>query len=99
MRGNVWTGRGLLAAALRTKELSAGEGCFELSVGNPDKGLMSLEEAKRRVAQFVKTGLPLVVTQVPCSILSPSSCSCTRKNRAGIGILIGTGCAAGILQT
>ncbi|BDA48658.1 hypothetical protein COCOBI_12-3390 [Coccomyxa sp. Obi] len=57
--------KGLLAAALKTKELSAGEGCFELSVGNPDKGLMSLEEAKRRVAQFVKAGLPLVVTQAP----------------------------------
>jgi hypothetical protein len=61
-------GRGLLAAALKAKGLSGGEGCFELSVGNPDKGLMSLEEAKRRVAQFVKAGLPLVVTQVRCSI-------------------------------
>ncbi|KAK9917941.1 hypothetical protein WJX75_009936 [Coccomyxa subellipsoidea] len=57
--------KGLLAAALKAKGLSGGEGCFELSVGNPDKGLMSLEEAKRRVAQFVKAGLPLVVTQAP----------------------------------
>jgi len=55
--------RGLLAAALKAKGSQA-EGCFELSVGNPDKGLMSLEEAKRRVAQFVAAGLPLVVTQV-----------------------------------
>jgi hypothetical protein len=55
--------RGLLAAALRAKGLEA-EGCFELSVGNPDKGLMSLEEAQRRVQQFVDAGLPLVVTQV-----------------------------------
>ena len=61
-------GRGLLAAALKAKGLWGGEGCFELSVGNPDKGLMLLEEAKRRVAQFVKAGLPLVVTQVRCSI-------------------------------
>ncbi len=75
--GHLRTGRGLLAAALKTKELSVGEGCFELSVGNPDKGLMSLKEAKRRVAQFIKAGLPLVVTQVPFSNLSPP-CSCTR---------------------
>ncbi len=59
--------RGLLAAALKAKGLSGGEGCFELSVGNPDKGLMSLQEAKSRVAQFVTAGLPLVVTQVRCS--------------------------------
>ena len=55
--------RGLLAAALAAKGVDA-EGCFELSVGNPDKGLMSLEEARRRVRQFVDARLPLVVTQV-----------------------------------
>ncbi len=40
------------------------EGCFELSIGNADKGLLPLEEIRRRVAQFTQTGLPLVVTQV-----------------------------------
>jgi hypothetical protein len=55
--------RGLLAAALAAKGVDA-EGCFELSVGNPDKGLMSLEDAQARVQQFVDAGLPLVVTQV-----------------------------------
>lgn len=41
------------------------EGCFELSIGNADKGLLPLEEIKRRVAQFTQAGLPLVVTQAP----------------------------------
>jgi hypothetical protein len=40
------------------------EACFELSIGNADKGLLPLEEIKRRVAQFTTLGLPLVVTQV-----------------------------------
>ncbi len=40
------------------------EGCFELSIGNADKGLLPLEEIQRRVAQFIQAGLPLVVTQV-----------------------------------
>ena len=58
--------RGLLSAALNTKGLAETDGCFELSVGNPDKGLLPLDEIKRRVAQFVEQGLPLVVTQVRC---------------------------------
>ena len=58
--------RGLLSAALKTKGLAETDGCFELSVGNPDKGLLPLDEIKRRVAQFVEQGLPLVVTQVRC---------------------------------
>ena len=68
--------RGLLAAALKTKGIDA-DGCFEFSVGNPDKGLISLEEAKKRVAQFVEAGLPLVVTQVSkaCSTLCLSAIS------------------------
>lgn len=41
------------------------EGCFELSIGNADKGLLPLEEIQRRVAQFIQAGLPLVVTQAP----------------------------------
>ena len=39
------------------------EPCFELSIGNADKGLLPLEEIKRRVSQFTSSGLPLVVTQ------------------------------------
>lgn len=61
--------RGLLSAALKTKGLQETDGCFELSVGNPDKGQLPLDEIKRRVGQFVEQGLPLVVTQVltgPC---------------------------------
>ena len=62
--------RGLLSAALKTKGLAETDGCFELSVGNPDKGQLPLDEIKRRVSQFVEQGLPLVVTQVlttfPC---------------------------------
>lgn len=37
-------------------------GCFELSLGNADKGLLPLEEAERRVRQFAQRGLPLLVT-------------------------------------
>ncbi|EFN55865.1 hypothetical protein CHLNCDRAFT_31015 [Chlorella variabilis] len=36
------------------------EPCFELSIGNADKGLLPLEEIKRRVSQFTSSGLPLV---------------------------------------
>ncbi len=56
--------RELLAAACRMRGDDA-EGCFELSVGNADKGLLPLEEIQRRLAQFTATGLPVVVTQVP----------------------------------
>jgi hypothetical protein len=41
------------------------EGCFELSVGNADKGLLALEEVQRRVAQFEQSRLPLIVTSAP----------------------------------
>ena len=40
------------------------DGCFEMSVGNPDKGVMPLEELRKRVQQFVKADIPLVVTHV-----------------------------------
>ncbi len=40
------------------------EGCFELSIGNADKGFLPLEEIQRRVSQFTQAGLPLAVTQV-----------------------------------
>ncbi len=65
--------RGLLSAALKTKGLDETDGCFELSVGNPDKGQLPLDEIKRRVSQFVEQGLPLVVTQVLTSISCPQT--------------------------
>lgn len=39
-------------------------GCFELSVGNPDKGVLPIDTVRERIAQFVEAGLPVVVTQV-----------------------------------
>lgn len=53
----------MLEAATRLRPSM--EGAFELSIGNADKGLLSLEEIKRRVSQFTASGLPLVVTQAP----------------------------------
>jgi hypothetical protein len=41
------------------------EGCFELSAGNADKGLLPLEELRRRVALCTSAGLPLAVTSAP----------------------------------
>jgi hypothetical protein len=40
------------------------EGCFELSIGNPDKGMLPLDEVRRRVEQFTDAGYPVVVVQV-----------------------------------
>ena len=56
-------GRKLLAAAVAKGQHGA-EGCFELSIGNADKGQLPLAEVRRRVDQFVAAGLPVVVTQV-----------------------------------
>ncbi|KAG1653958.1 hypothetical protein FOA52_008979 [Chlamydomonas sp. UWO 241] len=41
------------------------EGCFELSVGNADKGMLPADEVRRRVAQFTSAGLPLILTSEP----------------------------------
>jgi hypothetical protein len=41
---------------------SAPPGLFELSLGNADKGLLPLDEAERRAAQFARRGLPLLAT-------------------------------------
>lgn len=38
------------------------QGCFELSVSNPDKGCLSREEAMSRVEQFKSENLPVVLT-------------------------------------
>ena len=41
------------------------EGCFELSIGNADKGVLPAEEVRRRVAQFTSEGLPVLLTRAP----------------------------------
>ena len=40
------------------------EGCFELSIGNPDKGMLPLDQIRARVEQFTAANLPVVVVQV-----------------------------------
>ena len=60
------------------------EACFELSIGNADKGLLPLEEIKRRVAQFTSLGLPLVVTQVGgCGVVWSGWAMCACCGLAG----------------
>lgn len=48
------------------------EGCYELTVGNADKGMLPIEEVKRRLQPFIDENLPIVLTQViptqPCSL-------------------------------
>uniref|UniRef100_A0A7S3QL21 Cytidyltransferase-like domain-containing protein n=1 Tax=Dunaliella tertiolecta TaxID=3047 RepID=A0A7S3QL21_DUNTE len=41
------------------------EAAFELSIGNPDKGMLPVEETRRRVQQFVDAQLPVVVSCAP----------------------------------
>lgn len=55
--------RRLLAAACK----SAGglPGCYEITVGHPDKGQLPLAEVQRRLQPFLETGTPIVVTQAP----------------------------------
>lgn len=40
------------------------EGCYEMSVGNADKGMLPIDEIKKRVQPFVDENLPIVLTQV-----------------------------------
>lgn len=65
----VYCDRQLLAAAVAMGSPGA-EGCFELSIGNADKGQLPLAEVRRRVDQFVAAGLPVVVTQVSSRALA-----------------------------
>lgn len=53
------------AAGSARLPVSQMEGCFELSVGNADKGFLPLPEVERRVAQFLEADLPVVVTSAP----------------------------------
>lgn len=59
--------RGMLAAALkpRQNQQEQVEGCYEMSVGNADKGMLPVEEIRRRVQPFIDENLPLVLTQAP----------------------------------
>lgn len=59
--------RGMLAAALkpRQNQQEQVEGCYELSVGNADKGLLPVEDIRRRVQPFIDENLPVVLTQAP----------------------------------
>ena len=45
-------------------EQAQAEGCFELSIGNPDKGMLPLDQVRQRVKQFTAADLPVVVVQV-----------------------------------
>lgn len=56
--------KNLLAAAVNCSGEDK-EGCYEMSVGNPDKGLMDIDEVQRRVQPFQESGTPLVVVQAP----------------------------------
>lgn len=40
------------------------QGCYEMSVGNADKGMLPIGEIKKRVQPFVEENLPIVLTQV-----------------------------------
>jgi len=55
----------LLAAAAASRIASGRGVAFELSVGNADKGVLPLDEVRRRVAQFTSAGAPVVVTRAP----------------------------------
>ena len=39
------------------------EGCYEMSIGNADKGTLPNDEIRRRVQPFINEKLPLVLTQ------------------------------------
>ena len=54
----------MLSAACTTLGRAAADCCYELSVANPDKGLLPIDEVRRRLQPFVDQGLPLVITKV-----------------------------------
>ena len=56
--------RDMLEAALQQLGWKRERGCYELSVGNPDKGVLPVEEVLRRLQQFTAEHLPIVVTHV-----------------------------------
>ncbi|KAK9856840.1 hypothetical protein WJX84_011829 [Apatococcus fuscideae] len=54
--------RDMMAAALQQLNWGSERGYYELSVGNPDKGTLALEEVLWRIEQFTTAQLPIVVT-------------------------------------
>ena len=54
--------RQLMAAAC--KAAGGLPGCYELTVGHPDKGRLPLAEVQRRLQPFLDDGTPIIVTQV-----------------------------------
>ena len=54
----------MLEAALQQLGWEQQRGCYELSVGNPDKGVLPVEEVLQRIQQFTAEHLPIVVTHV-----------------------------------
>lgn len=54
----------MLEAALQQLGWGWERGCYELSVGNPDKGVLPVEEVLQRLQQFRADHLPIVVTHV-----------------------------------
>jgi hypothetical protein len=57
--------RQLMAAAC--KAAGGLPGCYEMTVGHPDKGQLPLAEMQRRLQPFLGDGTPIIVTQVCCS--------------------------------
>ncbi|KAK9815499.1 hypothetical protein WJX72_004708 [[Myrmecia] bisecta] len=55
--------RGMLAAACQTLARDPADCCYELSVGNPDKGVLPIDEVRRRLQPFLEEGLPVVITK------------------------------------
>lgn len=60
-----------MAAALQQLNWGSERGYYELSVGNPDKGTLALEEVLWRIEQFTTAQLPIVVTHVRSNQVSP----------------------------
>ena len=63
----------MLAVALKQLQWDKEQGCYELSVGNPDKGVLPLQEVLQRLQQFTTANLPIVVTHVSELLESPSA--------------------------
>ena len=62
------------------------EGCYEMSVGNADKGMLPMDEIRRRVQPFIDESLPIVLTQViaPCiACLLQCIYLCARQHGSG----------------
>ena len=56
--------RQLMAAAC--KAAGGLPGCYEMTVGHPDKGQLELAVVRRRLQPFLDDGTPIIVTQASC---------------------------------